>query len=415
MALRELRVNKLRTFLSLFGISIGILCMISIFSSMDSLQNNVQSSINRLGQNVIYIDKFPWGVDEDDKDKNNDEHGEMQWLKYLKRPAPTYEEMKMIQSVCYTPAAVAIVMWMDGKTVKRGSRSFENITVCTPSHDYDKVQNLEFKSGRYFTANESSSGNKVAIIGSDIAENLFGLGIDPVGSTIDMMNDKFFVIGVFKKEGQSILQITNDNVVMVPFNYIKTKVDLHSERLDLNIIAKAKSNVSLNEMHDELKGVMRAERRLPPKIADNFALNKLTIVSQQISSVFGVIDLAGFIIGFFAILVGGFGIANIMFVSVRERTNLIGIKKALGAKNYIILLEFLLEAMILSIIGGMIGLFFVWLIVTGLSNVIHFDLVLDSKNIFVGIFTSALIGIIAGFFPAWIASRMDPVVAIRFK
>ena len=407
MALNELRVNKLRTFLSLFGISIGIFCVITIFAAVDSLQNNLQTSINKLGDNVIYVSQMPWGPEEGET--------EYQFFKYLKRPKPSYEELKMIETSSNQASAAAIVMWLGGKTAKFGSRSMDNITVCTPSYDYDKVQNLQLAEGRYFTYGESSGGSQDIIIGKDLADNLFPAGVDPLGQVVEVMNDRFNVIGVFQKDGQSIINMSNDNLVMIPFNYIKTKLDLTKGFYDLNIIVKARNGVSLEALEEELRGLMRADRRLSPKAENNFALNKLSIVSNQIDAVFKVVNIAGGIIGIFAILVGGFGIANIMFVSVRERTNLIGIKKALGAKRLMILLEFLIESMILSVIGGLIGLLFVYLITLAASGALHFSIILSVKNITIGVTISAVIGIIAGFFPAYIASRMDPVVAIRFK
>lgn len=239
--------------------------------------------------------------------------------------------------------------------------------------------------------------------------------MDPLGKEVDVFGDKLNVIGVFAREGKSIVNTSNDNLIMVPYFYLTTKVKVDGFQVEPSIMVRPKPEVTVDELKDEIKSVMRATRRIAPKQKDNFAMNQISIISGQISSLFGVLDVVALIIGGFAILVGGFGIANIMFVSVRERTNLIGIKKALGAKNYFILLEFLIESVILSLIGGIIGLVLVFFTVKGLSAAIDFALVLDFRNIMRGIIVSSVIGLIAGFWPAWSASRLNPVDAIRFK
>jgi putative ABC transport system permease protein len=179
------------------------------------------------------------------------------------------------------------------------------------------------------------------------------------------------------------------------------------------IIVKAKPAVSLDEMRDELTGIMRAVRKLKPKAEDNFVINQTDIISKGFDQLFGVIALVGWIIGGFSLLVGGFGIANIMFVSVKERTRLIGIQKSLGAKKYFIMLQFLFEAIFLSLLGGILGLIIVFILSFTISHVFDWSLVLTQKNILLGIFVSAFIGFVSGLIPAWNASRLDPVEAMR--
>ncbi|MBK9731990.1 MAG: ABC transporter permease [Chitinophagaceae bacterium] len=407
IAIRELRVNKLRTILTLLGISIGIFCVISIFSSVDSLENNLRTSINKFGSNVIYITKFPWAPEEGET--------EYPWWKYWNRPYAKFDEMRSLQEKLTGSDAVAVSIWIGAPVIKYGARNISNSTINGVSQDYNRIMNLNLQSGRYFTPAEANAGQPKAIIGYEVATQLFPGNVDPVGREIDIYGQKVMVIGVFSKEGKTLIQNSNDNLVMVPYQFLVSKVKVDGFQVEPAILVKAKDGVSLDELKDEIRGLMRADRRVRPNQEDNFALNQISIISNQLSQLFGVLDVVALIIGGFAILVGGFGIANIMFVSVRERTNLIGIKKALGAKNYFILLEFLIEAIILSVIGGIFGLILVYFTVEGLSAAINFKLTLDLKNIIWGIGTSAVIGFIAGIIPAIVAARMRPVDAIRFK
>jgi len=381
--------------------------VISIFSSVDSLENNLRSGINKLGNNVVYIQKFPWGLEEGET--------EYAWWKYWNRPYATYDEMKKIQEDVPGADAVAISIWMNGPVLKFADRNIKKATINGVSQDFNRVMSLNIGSGRYFTPTENFGGDRKVILGADIVQELFPGNVDPLGQEIDFMGDKLTVIGEFEKEGKSIVNTSNDLVAMVPYHYLIQRVKVDGFNVEPAIMVAGKAGVSTNELKDEIKSVMRSARRIPPKRENNFAMNQISIISGQISSLFGVLDIVAIIIGGFAILVGGFGIANIMFVSVRERTNLIGIKKALGAKNYFILLEFLIEAIILSVLGGLFGLLLVFFVVKGLSAAFNFELVLDLRNIMRGIIVSSIIGLISGFWPALTAARLNPVEAIRFK
>ena len=221
-------------------------------------------------------------------------------------------------------------------------------------------------------------------------------------------------MGILKKEGKSLTGDGVDGIAFVPYNFARRYLDVDSEQLMPLIVARPKAGIPLSEVEDQLSHVLRTSRRLKPTAEDNFALNRSSLFDQFIASIFGVINAAGWLIGAFSILVGGFGIANIMFVSVRERTGQIGIKKSLGARNYFILLEFLIEAVFLSIIGGIAGLFFVqglaWL---GNTMIDSFTLILSSKNVITALILSTAIGVVSGIVPAIQAARMNPVDAIR--
>ncbi len=399
-AWQSLIANKLRSFLSLLGITIGIFAIILVFTIVDGLENNIRGSIQSLGNNVVYIQKWPWSFGP-----------EYPWWKYINRPTPKYHELDELQKRCKTTEAIAYRLGAR-KTIKYQSNSIQNAVVAGISHDFYKIKNFDLSSGRYFTQNETDGGYRLALIGASIAEGLFP-NQDPLGKEIKIAGQKATIIGVIKKEGESLLGFSFDYQVITPFNFARYILDQRSENSDPTIYVKAKPNVSNMEMMDELTGVMRAIRKLKPKTEANFALNETSLISKGFDVVFDIIGTAGWIIGGFSILVGGFGIANIMFVSVRERTNLIGIQKSLGAKNVFILLQFLSESVLLSFIGGFFGLVLTWMVTTLGQGVVDMDISLTGNNIVLGFTISILIGVISGFIPAYSASQLDPVEAIR--
>jgi len=398
-AWQSLVVNKLRSFLSLLGITIGIFAIILVFTVVDSLESNVRASIQTLGNNVVYIQKWPWSFGPD-----------YPWWKYINRPTPQYYELDELQKRCKSTEALAYRM-SGRKTIKYKSSSIQNAVVGGISHDFYKIQNFDLSSGRYFTQNETDAGYRVALIGAKIAEGLFPME-EPVGKEIKIAGQKAVVIGVIKQEGESMLGLSFDYQVLIPYNFSRYIMDSRSDNADPFIYAKAKPNVSNAEMMDELTGLLRGIRRLKPMSEPNFALNETSLITKGFDSLFEIIGLAGWIIGGFSILVGGFGIANIMFVSVKERTNLIGIQKSLGAKNIFILVQFLGESVLLSTVGGFFGLLLTYLITLLASGVFEIGQ-LSGTNIILGFTISILIGIISGFIPAYSASQLDPVEAIR--
>lgn len=404
LAIQEMWNNKLRTFLSMLGITIGIFCVISVMMMVNSVQVSIKDSLKRLGDDVVYIDRFPWGGGDD------------QWWEYLRRPVPSYRDYLAIQR--NTPSAdhTAIRIAIMGKDLKYKKSIVENIRLAAASQDMGIVFGMEFEAGRYFSSAESSLGENVIVIGHKIATELFPKGANPIGKQVKLMGLNLRVIGVLKKEGSSLIGDGFDQVAFVPYNYMRRYIDVNSQSVIPLIAVKAQPNVSLEQLKDDITGALRAHRRLRPSEEDNFSLNQTSILTAVLDGIFGIVNLAGFVIGLFAILVGGFGIANIMFVSVKERTNIIGIKKSLGAKKHFILFEFLIESICLCVTGGLVGLLLV-LLTAYIGNyfIDSFELVLSMGNVYMGITISVLIGVIAGFIPAWNASRLDPVEAIRQK
>jgi putative ABC transport system permease protein len=397
-ATHALVINKIRSVLSLLGITIGIFSIISVFTVFDSLESAIKSEISSLGSNVIFIQKWPWKVG-----------SEYPWWKYYQRPEPTLKEMGEIMKRSNTAAASAFMVSVN-RDVYYGADRVENVPIVPVSQDYTKVMPFDLQEGRYFTPAESHSGRNIAIIGADIAESLFK-GKDAIGRKIKVFGRKTDVIGVTKKQGEDIFGNSKDNWIIIPAKYGQKLLDFR--RTGTTIIVKARSDVSNDQMIDELTGIMRSIRKLPPSADDSFALNETDIINKGFDQLFAVIATVGWIIGGFSLLVGGFGVANIMFVSVKERTNQIGIQKALGAKNYFILLQFLFEAVFLAIIGGIVGLVIVYALTFMVSSIFNFELILTLGNITLGILVSAMIGFVSGFIPAWSASRLDPVEAMR--
>ena len=402
-AFEALRVNKLRTFLSLLGITIGIFAIISVFTVVDALESKVRTDVQSLGNDVIYIQKWPWVANEG---------GDYPWWKFLNRPLPGYKEMSDLNHKLSSVKAVAYVASLSGQLIKYKNSTVENADVLCVSQDYNQIKSFELDEGRYFTENESQSGKPIALIGASIRDALFP-NESAIGEVLTVRGSKFSIVGVVKKEGSSLVDISLDNELIIPVNYARNLVNLRSDRIDPYFMVKAKTDVPMVEMREDVKGAMRSIRKLKPRQDDDFALNETSLLSSGLNEMFHTLGIAGWIIGGFSILVGGFGIANIMFVSVRERTSIIGIQKSLGARNYFILLQFLVEAVVLCVIGGIIGLLIVFGLAVLASGATGFNLALTAGNIAMGIFISASIGIISGFVPALRASQMNPVEAIR--
>jgi putative ABC transport system permease protein len=400
-AFDALRQNKLRTMLSLLGVTIGIFTIIAVLSAVATLRNNLQKSVNKLGSNSIYIQKWPWIGGED-----------FPWWKYLQRPVPRLHDFDEVQRRSQTAEAVSYEISIDNRVIKYQSNTVEGAQIDAVSQEHNKTWNFDFKEGRYFTEIESRTGAPVTIIGYDIADNLFPGG-NAIGKQIKVMGRYVTIIGVFAKEGQDILGISDDKEVLLPLNFAKNIVDIQNEKYNPQIVVKGKDGLTDGDVEAEMEQLMRSIRRLRPNQEDNFSLNKTTLLTNQLDIVFRVFNIVGLIIGGFSVVVGGFGIANIMFVSVKERTNIIGIQKSLGAKNYFIMLQFLIESIVLCLVGGIIGLLFVFVGTFLLKAAADIQVVLDIGNIIAGVSTSIAIGVISGIIPAYSASRLDPVEAIR--
>lgn len=394
--------NKLRTSLSLLGITIGIFAIVAIRSAVDSLQSNVMAGISEMGSDVVYVEKWDWTR----ANENN-------YWKYMKRPEPSLDDWAAIKEKSELTHASAFVIATQAKTISYRSSSVSGSTILGTSHSYQEIQHLDIDRGRFFTPRESADGADKIILGHAVAKELFP-AIEAIGKEIKMRGKKFTVIGVLKEEGESMFNFLNfDEVVWIPLNSARKFLNIRDGQLERSLVAKPVADVSMQEFKSELTGILRAERRLKPLEEDNFSLMEMSALKKSLEGFFTTLNLAGFIIGIFALIVGMFSVANIMFVSVRERTSQIGIKMAIGAKKYVILWEFLIEGIILCLIGGIMGLVFVYAVVQAVSHFTDFHMSLSIANIIYGISWSVVIGLISAIIPAVQASKLDPVVAIR--
>ncbi|MEP2025972.1 MAG: ABC transporter permease [Reichenbachiella sp.] len=402
-AFNALRMNMIRTVLSFLGVTIGIFAIISVFTLVDSLQRNINNSLNFLGADNVILEKWPYQFG-----------GKFYpWWKYYQRPNTDYEEFKYLQANLVNHDGVAIYAYKSNITAKQGSNSSAGLNMIGVSYGYKDINDLQLASGRYFSIQETENASNVALIGQRSATELFPFQ-SPLGQILKVQGTKFMVIGVIEEEGEALLNTpSNDDNILIPYKTL-SKFYLVSKYKGIG------SSINIKGMDDdpgqerlegELTGLMRKKRGLRPKEENNFALNRPEAFATFLSQVFDILNLAGWIIGSFSILVGGFGIANIMFVSVRERTNIIGIQKSLGAKNNFILFQFLFESVFLSSIGGGFGILLVYFLT--FMDLGSLELVMSLNNVLIGFCVSVIIGIISGMVPAGLAARMDPVVAIR--
>ncbi len=403
MALQEFRSNKLRTFLSLFGVTIGIFCIISVLSTVNSLETKVQSDIKTLGNNTIYIDKWVYSGG-----------GDYPWWKYVKRPVPKYEEMKALKLKVPSAANIAYVIETNA-AVEYESDMLSGVTYYGYSEDFPNIQKVEIIQGRTLLESDYEQGVNAILVGYEVAEKLFGTASNAVGKIVKLKGGRAAnIVGLVKKQGKSMIGGWEfDNSILMTRDMLKQMNP--EEYSSPKIMVQANPGVSSEMLIDELTGAMRALRKLKPTEEDNFALNDLNALSGFATSIFSNINKGGWAIAALSLVVGMFGVANIMFVTVRERTSQIGLKKAIGAKRSTILTEFLLESAFLCILGGLIGLILVFILTKVASAMIGFPLFIAPQIMFLAIGICIMVGIIAGIIPASIASKMDPVVAIRSK
>lgn len=401
-AMNALRNNKLRTMLSLLGVTIGIFSIIAVLAAVDSLDQKIQNDLSTLDKNTIYLTSQSFGPTDVPRWKRE------------QFPNVTFEEyqymktaMKNVENSCFQYFTVS-------QNITYESRTSEAVNMVAVTAEFVDIQRLEFSEGRFFNESESYSGKQVVVLGYDIAQNLFD-GFNPIGKTVRMYGQKFTVIGVTKKKGSSGIDIGggDDTSAFFPATFLRRIYGDNNPQVLPVIVVKPEKGTDIEALKSDIAQKLRNFRGVKQGDIDNFFINILSGLTDMIDGLLGSLRVGGIIISFFSFLVGGFGIANIMFVSVKERTNLIGIQKSLGAKNKFILFQFLFEAIILCLIGGAIGLLIVWLLAMLLTNILDFEFVLSFSNVLIGTSLSVIVGLISGILPAISASKLDPVEAIR--
>jgi putative ABC transport system permease protein len=399
-AMNALRNNKLRTLLSLLGVTIGIFSIIAVLAAVDSLDKKIKKDLSSLDKNTIYLMRFSFGPSEIP-----------QW-KREQFPNVKYDEYEYLKNSMNDLDQMGFQLFVKRESLKYQSASVSDVNVVPVSHEFINIQGLEFQDGRFYNESESNSGAAVIVLGNEIAKNLFE-DSNPIGRNIRLYGQRFTVIGVLKKQGAEMFGDSNDTSVFIPVNFLRRLYGDNNDAMTPVILVKPKKGIDMDAFKAELGQKLRNYRGMKTDEMDNFFINVLSGFTDLIDGIVGQMNVVGWIISGFSLLVGGFGIANIMFVSVKERTNLIGIQKSLGAKNRFILFQFLFEAVILSVIGGAVGLFLVWIISVVLTKALDFEFVLSMSNVFLGTGLAALIGLISGILPAITASKLDPVEAIR--
>ncbi len=401
-AVNALTNNKLRTFLSLVGVTIGIFSIIAVLAAVDSLKREIEGSISGLDNSTVIIARFNFGPTD------------IPLWKRQQFPDVTYDEYQYLESRAPNLAYATYTLNVPNETIKYEDNQVDNVPIGAVTDSYYYIESLNLQEGRFFNASESNSGSMVVVLGDEIANKLFGGPANAIGKQVRIYGRKFNVIGVLEKEGAGLFGNSKDTSVWLPVNVVRRIFGDNNKSTFPQIVIKPENNVDNAEFIALLTQHLRIKRGLKPDEIDSFFVNQMQGLTDLIDEITGSMNVIGLIISGFSLLVGGFGIANIMFVSVKERTNLIGIQKSLGAKNKFILFQFLFEAVILAVIGGLIGLFLVFIVSIIASQFTgDFQFVLSPWNMFIGTSISALIGLISGIIPAVSASKLDPVEAIR--
>jgi len=400
MAMIELKVHKMRTLLSLFGIAIGIFCIIGVLATISSLEHYIKSNIEKLGRSTIYIQKIPWGP----HDANTP------FWKFQKRPEITsLEEVelkkrsKLVSNVAYSMFYLSPISYKNTE--------ISNVQWTGVTNEFDKILSLDVEYGRYLSNADFERGTNSIVIGHTIAKDLFTKPEYAIGKTVSIGPKKGVIVGTLKEQGASMDGWQFDDRIIVPYLFCKQVADEKSS--GGFIIAKANEKYAIEDVKDELTSILRTVRKVSPKEEDNFALNDISSTADPLKVFFSQVTIGGWAIAGLSLIVGAFGVANIMFVTVRERTSQIGLKKAIGAKSKTILTEFLLESAFLCIIGGLIGLLLVWILTLFISSILPFPIFIAPNIILLAFNICVVLGVLSGIIPATIAARMNPVVAIR--
>ncbi len=403
IAFAQIRANKLRSALTALGVIIGIVAVTLMGTAISGIDTGFQNSLNMLGDDILYVQKWPWHDVED-------------WWNYVGRPPITPELATPLNAIiAQTPNSlleIAVPVAGRGTTAKFNENKVSNVITFGTSADYSRILNVEIQEGRLFNETEDASGRRVCVLGYDIAEALFQ-GRSALGQQVLLNDQPFLVIGVLAKQGSFLGLMSFDNQAVVPLEAFRKSF---GTRRGAELRVKMKDKNKLEEAREELIGAMRRVRAQLPGERDNFSINEQGAIKAQLDPIKSAIAMAGLFITGLSLFVGAIGIMNITFVSVKERTKEIGTRKALGARRRTILLQFLVEAVSICLIGGVVGLLLTYGMVLGVGAAFpSFPADFSIGLVFLSVAVSVVVGIVSGFAPAWGASRLDPVVALRYE
>jgi len=401
IAFAQIRANKMRSVLTALGVIIGIVAVTLMGTAIRGIDTGFNNSLAMLGDDILYVQKWPWGGVED-------------WWNYQNRPRITTDVAEKLNTIIEnTPNStleVAVPVAMRGAPIKLGEYKVNGVLIGT-NGDYSRINNVDLTEGRFFSEAEGIAGRPVCVIGADIADALFQ-GRSPIDEWIQIGGNPHQVIGVLAKQGSFLGLFSFDNQVFLPLESFKKYFSL---RRGAEVRVKVKDKNRLDESKDELVGATRRVRGQLPGVRDNFSINEQQAFKQVLDPVKKGIALAGLFITGLSLFVGAIGIMNITFVSVKERTKEIGTRKALGARRRTILLQFLIEAVSICLIGGVVGLLLTYGAFAGLQKAMpSFPIEFSLGLVVISLLVSVVTGIVSGFIPALGASRLDPVEALRY-
>ena len=403
IAFSQIKANAMRSVLTALGVIIGIVAVTLMGTAINGIDIGFQNSLAMLGEDVLYVQRWPWRRVDD-------------WWNYVNRPAIRVENAerlnRIIESTPNSLLEVAVPVGARGTSVKAGDIKLSGVTIFGTTADYSRIVTTEVTEGRLFNDIEANVGRQVCVLGSAVAENLFP-GRSAIDQTVDIRGQHFVVIGMLAKQGEFLGLFSFDNQVVVPLNALRK---YWGSRIDLQLRVKVKDKTRLVQAEEELVGAMRRVRSQLPAERDNFSINQQQAFKEQLDPVKTGIAIAGLFITGLSLFVGAIGIMNITFVSVKERTKEIGTRKALGARRRTILLQFLIEAVSICLIGGAVGLAITFFTCLGIRGALPELPVEFSVGLMViSMVVSIVTGVVSGFAPAWGASRLDPVDALRYE
>jgi putative ABC transport system permease protein len=406
VALHSLKTHRLRTFLAMIGVAIGIFAITIIFTFVDSMTYGITKNLSQMGNRVFFVHHVAWLSDGD-------------FDKFFTRPQVSYkdylrlkENLEGVDGVCYQ-------VELNRHTLKAGEKSLEKVDIRAVTEDFGEINDLKYAFGRPLTREEMDGGRNVCVVGFDVAEQLFGAE-EAIGKEVFLLGKRVKIEGVLERTGKDFFGQSKDDLMLVPYAFGGKVFNMRQRLFDKLIIIRASSEDRVDQVESDVMGLMRISRGLRPRSENNFAINKPEMLMNAVGNIMSYLYVGGIIICIFSMIVGGFGIGNIMYTAVKERTFEIGVQKSLGATRAFILYQFLIESLILCLIGGALGIVFELLVVAALQAIMNaadagFTIIFSTFSFSVGVGFSAVIGILSGLLPSISASRLDPVESMRTK